>query len=297
MGFLGSPNYYRASLPNVISPNGAVRTPAEVLDPLYKLATCKLSRQASFEQVWNQSESIGKAFQDGKDMLVRAVNLTFPDPSMLLARTTDASKNAVGAQLDQFVDSHWRPLGLWSKALNPAQRLYTFKRELLAIKFAMHHFNQDIQGRNLSIYTDHRPLLGSFQRPELKQHDPVVVNAINEIAQFTTDIRFKAGARIPVADWLSRQDNNDASHWSNSGSAVNSNANKALSNISNFSPAYVSPEVTFAALQEVALHTITPEAIAEAQLSCLEVKAQRAGQHPKNVVISDVMIDGHNLLC
>ena len=58
-------------------------------------------------------------------MLVKAVNLTFPDPAAPLSLTTDASKYAVGAQLDQFVDGHWRPLGLWSKGLNPAQQLYT----------------------------------------------------------------------------------------------------------------------------------------------------------------------------
>ena len=301
LGFLGSINYYRASLPNLTNPDKSVQTPAEVLDPLYKLATCKLSRQASFSKIWEESPLLQQAFKQAKELLIKAVNLTFPDPSAPLALTTDASKFAVGAQLDQFVDGHWRPLGLWSKALNPSQRLYTtYKRELLAIKFAMRHFNQDIQGRNLAIYTDHRPLLGSFQRPELQQHDPVVVNAINEIAQFTTDIRFKSGARIPVADWLSRQqhsDNNKAPDWSKSSCPPNSNVVNAVSQPFSFDPSYVSPDLTLAALEEVALHSVSPEALAEAQKSCQEVKSHREGLHPKNVVVKDVLVAGHTLLC
>ena len=48
LGFLGALNYYRASLPKLSaaeSSNPAVqhdRSPAEILDPLYKAATCKL---------------------------------------------------------------------------------------------------------------------------------------------------------------------------------------------------------------------------------------------------------------
>ena len=94
---------------------------------------------------------------------------------------------------------------MWSKALKGPQQGYsTYKRELLAIKLAMRHFNKDIQGRRLCIFTDHRPLIGSFASPDLQAHDPQALNAINEISQFTSDIRHKPGSEIPIADWLSR---------------------------------------------------------------------------------------------
>ena len=124
LAFLGSLNYYRASLPS-LKQGEVTRTPAEILGPLYKLATCKITKQASFSKIWEDTPLIQEAFDDAKAMLVKAVNLTFPDPAAPLSLTTDASKYAVGAQLDQFVDGHWRPLGLWSKGLNPAQQLYT----------------------------------------------------------------------------------------------------------------------------------------------------------------------------
>ena len=50
LAFLGALNYYRASLPR-LKPEDSVdkkmpeRSPAAVLDPLYKLATCSLKKQ------------------------------------------------------------------------------------------------------------------------------------------------------------------------------------------------------------------------------------------------------------
>ena len=121
---------------------------------------------------------------------MNAVNLNFPVPSAPLALTTDASQTCLGASLDQYVDGSWRPLGLWSKMLKPSQQTYTtFKRELLAIKMALRHFIKDINGRNLTIFTDHAPILGCFNSNSHQQYDAVAMNAISEIGQWTRDIR------------------------------------------------------------------------------------------------------------
>ena len=138
-------------------------------------------------------------------MLEKAITLNFPDPSAPLALTTDASKLALGATLDQFVDGAWRPLGMWSKALKPQQQNYTtFKRELMAIQLAMRYFNSEFNGRHLTIFSDHLPIIGSMKSNDLQCHDPQAQNALNEISQWTSDIRHKSGKSIPVADWLSR---------------------------------------------------------------------------------------------
>ena len=49
LGFLGALNYYRASLPHLLPEESCAkvshsRSPAEILDPLYKVATCKLKK-------------------------------------------------------------------------------------------------------------------------------------------------------------------------------------------------------------------------------------------------------------
>ena len=43
------------------------------------------------------------------------------------------------------------------------------------------------------MYTDHKPILGSFASPNLQLYDSVALNAINEIAQHTSDIRYRPG--------------------------------------------------------------------------------------------------------
>ena len=146
LGFLGALNYYRASLPSLppdqIHPKA--RTPAQILDPLYKLATCELPKKSKFQEIWASSKNIQRAFQDAKTLLQQAVTLNFPDPSAPLALTTDASKIALGATLDQFVNGAWRPLGMWSKMLKPQQQLYsTYRRELMSVQLAMRHFVND----------------------------------------------------------------------------------------------------------------------------------------------------------
>ena len=61
LAFLGALNYYRASLPSLPPDQTCshVRTPAEVLDPLYKLATCEITKKSTgFKEIWDNSPNI-----------------------------------------------------------------------------------------------------------------------------------------------------------------------------------------------------------------------------------------------
>ena len=80
LAFLGALNYYRSSLPR-LSPEESAgdqvsdRTPAAILDPLYKLvATCKLQKKkGEYEKIWSSSQVIQESFQDAKSLLQKAV--------------------------------------------------------------------------------------------------------------------------------------------------------------------------------------------------------------------------------
>ena len=118
MAFLGALNYYRASLPRLEPSESAdktwpnSRTPAAVLDPLYKLATCTLKKtRGEFDNIWSNSQLVQNAFIDAKKLLTKAVTLNYPIPSAPLALSTDASKVCLGASLDQWVNGKWTPLG------------------------------------------------------------------------------------------------------------------------------------------------------------------------------------------
>ena len=142
------------------------------------------------------------------------------------------------------------------------------------------------------IFTDHRPLIGSFKSLDLQAHDPQALNAINEISQTTSDVRFKAGKSIPIADWLSRLEPIGTPSDNNIAEIVSAGKFKLP-----YSPFYVPPEQTMAALEEVALHTLNPSDLAKAQADCQEVKAHLEGKIPKNVQVGFVDFGGVNLFC
>ena len=292
LAFLGALNYYRASLPR-LKPEDSVdesmpeRSPAEVLDPLYKLATCNIKKQRGnyFLDIWNAHNHLKNSFEDAKTLLVKAITLEYPVPSAPLTLSTDASKTCLGASLDQWVNGQWRCLGLWSKTLKPAQQRYsTYIRELLAIKYAIRHFINEINGRSLVVFTDHLPILGSWKNPNLQIHDNVAMNAINEIAQWTSDIRHKPGRDLLVPDLMSRP-------FKPSGSAY-----QVQPDIPD-APEYAPPEATLAALEEVCMNVVSPASIAEEQKSCPEVANHRKGLMPKGTTMQDIVISGISLYC
>ena len=62
-------------------------------------------------------------------------------------------------------------------------------------------------------------------------------------------------------------------------------------------PPYISPEKTISALQEIALISLSPSALALAQESCPDIKNHREGKLPKSVVVADVDMAGTKVLC
>ena len=163
---------------------------------------------------------------------------------------------------------------MWSKSLKPAQQGYsTYRRELMAIQLAMRHFNDRFAGRPLIIFTDHLPLIGSMGSNTLQAHDPLAQNALNEIGQFTSDFRHKAGKDIPVADWLSRPE----------GQPIITEHDVSSTKAEMFQPKYIPPEKTLAALEELAIQTLSPAAIAADQMTDEDVLSHKSGHVPKKV--------------
>ena len=109
LAFLGALNYYRSSLPNLdpeesAEPTSKTRAPADILDPLYKLATCKLDKKKGhqFQDIWVSSSKIQNSFTDAKALLSKAITLNYPVPGAPLALSTDASQSCLGASLGEL---------------------------------------------------------------------------------------------------------------------------------------------------------------------------------------------------
>ena len=185
--FIGLVNFYRRFLPSC----------AAIMHPLNQLLTHPKDKSAHIE--W--TEEALSAFSKTKEALADATLLTHPKLNAPTCLMTDASDNAVGAALQQYIGSSWQPIAFFSKKMKPAETRYsTFDRELLAIYLSLKHFRHFLEGRSFHISTDHKP--------RSDRHSPRQARHLNYIAQFTSDIRHVKGTANLPADALSRVETN-----------------------------------------------------------------------------------------
>ena len=118
--FPGLVNFYRWFIPSC----------AHILQPLHHLLSGSPKNDRRLE--WNSEAEA--AFVAIKEALADATLLVHPHVDAPTSLITDASDTAVGAVLQQQIDSVWSPLGYFSRKLTPAETRYsTFDRELLAV--------------------------------------------------------------------------------------------------------------------------------------------------------------------
>ena len=268
LGFLGAVNFYRRCLPNI-----AGKTPAQILKPLYFIATKVPPRK--FKSFWNDN-NLETDFQAAKKLLEAATALVHPDPSAPLALVCDASKSAIGGCLQQYSAGKWEPLGFWSRKLKSNESNWsTFKREVFAAQQGIRHFLSEINGRHLTIWSDHQPFINAFKSTNSVQFDPIATNQLNEISQWTSDVRHLAGQKNVVADFLSRPP------------------------AGQIGAAYRQPTELqrFDKIAAVSFNTINIQQLATAQATCPDVKAHREGNHPEGILVQDVTFEPDVKLC
>lgn len=73
----------------------------------------------------------------------------------------------------------------------------------MAIYVTIKHYRHLLEGRLVTVYTDHKPLIHAFKKDPL-QSSPRQTRHLEYIGQFTTDIQHIEGKNNTVADALSR---------------------------------------------------------------------------------------------
>ncbi|BHF59101.1 hypothetical protein SprV_0100205600 [Sparganum proliferum] len=143
-------------------------------------------------------------FEQVKALLADATLLTHFHADAPISLMVDASNVAVGAVLQQSLPDSTVPLAFFSKKLSKAETRYsTFGRELLAAYLAVRHFRHLLEGREFTIFTDHKTLTFAihFRFDKLSSRE---IRHLDYISQFTSDTRHIDGSRNEVADALSR---------------------------------------------------------------------------------------------
>ncbi len=185
--FHGLASYYRKFIKNF----------SAIAAPLTALTSSK----SKFE--WTPKAD--KAFQDLKRAIVSAdVLKPFQDaPGVPTRVTTDASDEAIGAELAQEVDGVFHPVAFESRKLTPAERNYpTHERELLALVHALKTWRHYLEGRTFRVVTDHNSLKYIQVQPSLSKRQAGWLDLLQEF-DFTID--YKPGRGNVVADALSRR--------------------------------------------------------------------------------------------
>ena len=187
--FIGIINYYRRCIPQA----------SKLIAPLWNLVENK-TKNSLIE--WTE-HSI-RDYEAVKQALSDAILLYHPVPNAQIRLVTDASDTAVGATLEQVINGHPEPIGLFSSKLKVSKKERSaYDRELEAIYQSIKHFSHFLLGTPFTVLTDHKPLIYAFsQKPE--NASPRQRKKLDYISQFTTDIQYITGSNNTVADTLSR---------------------------------------------------------------------------------------------
>lgn len=192
--FLGMVNYYHRFVPHF----------ASLLAPLHAHVTLLTSHKRLKHKIeYSWPDECNTMFEKTKEELSNATLLVHPVNDATFSITTDASNTAVGAVLQQRVEMEWQPLAFFSKKLSDTQQRYSaFDRELLGVYLAVKHFRYFVAGREFTVFTDHKPLIGALNSK--CERSPRQSRHLDFITQFTSDLQHVRGRDNVVADALSR---------------------------------------------------------------------------------------------
>ena len=197
--FLGMVGYYRKLIPNFA-------TKALALTDLLK----ETNAENNTKNVKIKLTSIQQTcFAEIKNELANLTTLSHPvTEATEYQLVTDSSKFAVGAALHQMVNDEPVPIGFYSKKLTtPQQSWSAFDRELYAAFLSIIHFKSSIEGRHVTLVTDHKPLIRAY-RKLMPLNSDKQQRQMSLVAEYVADIVFIQGKHNVVADCLSRPEVN-----------------------------------------------------------------------------------------
>ena len=165
---------------------------ADVMQPLNELSHKNVA--------WTWDAVHDEAYRKLKELLTKAPVLTYYDQSKELVVHTDASAQGLGAVMMQG----GKPIAYASRALREAELRYSvIEKEMLAIVFALEKWNQFTFGREVKVYTDHKPLASISKKP-LDRAPKRLQGMLLRAMAYDIDVQYLRGKDNYVADPLSR---------------------------------------------------------------------------------------------
>ena len=165
---------------------------AEAMEPIRRLTRKDTD--------WEWAADQERAFTKVKEMVIEAPILSYYNPTHQLEVQCDASQKGLGAALLQ----QGKPIAYISRALTLTEQRYAqMEKEMLAIVFALERFHQYTFGRQVHVYSDHKPLESILRKP-LAQAPRRLQGMMMRLQKYNVDVTNERGKNMLLADLLSR---------------------------------------------------------------------------------------------
>ena len=149
---------------------------------------------------WHWESHHQKAFQTLKTLVSTTPVLKLYDVNKPVTLQVDSSKSGIGAVISQ--DGH--PVAYGSKALDQTQSNYAvIERELLGICYGCSKFHDFIFGKNITVETDHKPLVAIMTKP-LHVLPARIQRMRMRLQRYDLKVTYRPGKQMFIADTLSR---------------------------------------------------------------------------------------------
>ena len=124
----------------------------------------------------------------------------------------DASRQGLGAALEQLDCDGWKTVAFASRSLNNNEEHYSINElELLGVVWAIEYFKNYLFGKNFTVLTDHRALLLVLKSHcSNKSYNSRLKRWIDRLLPFDFNIEHIPGTRMGLLDYFSRQPNQRA---------------------------------------------------------------------------------------
>lgn len=179
----GMINYVRNFVPNL----------SEISQPLREI----LKKDVLFHWTDNHTECLNKI----KQCIMNAPTLKAFNFEKPITLQTDASKYGLGCCLMQ----EGKPIAFASRSLSKAEINYgQVDKEFLAIIFACEKFNYFIYGKQVTVLTDHKPLIGIMNKELHKVPSARLQRMKLRLFKYQLKLKYVPGKYLYIADYLSR---------------------------------------------------------------------------------------------
>ncbi|KAK3885281.1 hypothetical protein Pcinc_010488 [Petrolisthes cinctipes] len=147
--------------------------------------------------------ALQKTFEEIKMLVTTAPVLQYYDPRLPVTLQCDASNYGLGAAILQ----EGKPVAYASRSLTSAEKNYAqIEKEMLAIVFATHRFDQLIYGLPvIQVQMDHKPLESILRRLINDAPNKRLQSMMLKLQRYNWYTHYVSGKHVTIADTLSRQ--------------------------------------------------------------------------------------------